>query len=190
LQFRPLLTRTTWDRYEELFGRRLQERIVRQDASLCWCPAPDCSTIVRRDFEAAEARCHDCAGRFCPRCLRKPHKGSCDEALKRAGRRAEAQQELEFQRWAKRATKSCPQCHVKIQRNDDHTDCNHMICEACKTEFCWLCGDKVRDCPFKLTPPFVRPAACLGILLLPILSIDLSAHSAQWMVISDLRAIT
>jgi len=34
--------------------------------------------------------------------------------------------------WARR----CPGCHVAIERNGG---CNHMTCQNCKHEFCWLC---------------------------------------------------
>jgi len=34
--------------------------------------------------------------------------------------------------WARR----CPGCHVVIERNGG---CNHMTCQKCKHEFCWIC---------------------------------------------------
>jgi hypothetical protein len=36
-------------------------------------------------------------------------------------------------------TRTCPKCHIKIQKNGG---CNHMTCVQCGTEFCWVCGEK------------------------------------------------
>ena len=60
---------------------------------------------------------------------------ACEAALRECG----AANELAFMHWAKNATKSCPGCGVRVQRNEDYKDCNHMICGACKAEWCWLC---------------------------------------------------
>jgi len=35
------------------------------------------------------------------------------------------------------ATKPCPKCGVMTEKN---RNCNHMTCQKCKHEYCWLCG--------------------------------------------------
>ena len=34
-------------------------------------------------------------------------------------------------------SKRCPQCDFPIQKTDG---CNKMVCESCKTKFCWQCS--------------------------------------------------
>lgn len=43
--------------------------------------------------------------------------------------------------WQEIFTRRCPNCSVSIQKNGG---CNHMTCEKCKHEFCWLCDQKHR----------------------------------------------
>ncbi len=39
--------------------------------------------------------------------------------------------------WKKIKAKKCPHCFVIIQKDGG---CDHMICERCKYEFCWICS--------------------------------------------------
>eukprot|EP00472_Partenskyella_glossopodia_P011017 CAMPEP_0197538602 /NCGR_PEP_ID=MMETSP1318-20131121/60107_1 /TAXON_ID=552666 /ORGANISM="Partenskyella glossopodia, Strain RCC365" /LENGTH=404 /DNA_ID=CAMNT_0043097061 /DNA_START=218 /DNA_END=1432 /DNA_ORIENTATION=- len=38
--------------------------------------------------------------------------------------------------WIQTNTKKCPGCNSNIMKNEG---CNHMTCQACKHEFCWIC---------------------------------------------------
>jgi len=38
--------------------------------------------------------------------------------------------------WLAQNTKKCPKCECSIQKNEG---CNHMTCQKCRHEFCWIC---------------------------------------------------
>lgn len=40
------------------------------------------------------------------------------------------------ERWIDGHTKTCPKCHVHIEKNEG---CDHMTCRKCQYEFCWEC---------------------------------------------------
>lgn len=42
--------------------------------------------------------------------------------------------------WIEANTQRCPCCHVPITKN---FGCNHMICKACNTHFCYRCGTRL-----------------------------------------------
>jgi ariadne-1 len=39
--------------------------------------------------------------------------------------------------WERENTRSCPRCKRRIEKNGG---CNHMQCNQCNYEFCWICG--------------------------------------------------
>jgi len=39
--------------------------------------------------------------------------------------------------WKQFKAKKCPHCSIAIQKNGG---CDHMICQRCKHEFCWICS--------------------------------------------------
>jgi len=40
-------------------------------------------------------------------------------------------------KWLSQNTKVCPKCRIRIEKNGG---CNHMTCQRCHYEFCWICG--------------------------------------------------
>merc|ERR1712032_818347 len=42
------------------------------------------------------------------------------------------------------AIRACPTCYMPIHHI---SDCKHVVCAGCHTEFCWLCAKKEEDCP-------------------------------------------
>ena len=44
--------------------------------------------------------------------------------------------------WILANTKKCPKCYTRIEKNQG---CNHMTCQQCKYDFCWICGEPWED---------------------------------------------
>ena len=44
--------------------------------------------------------------------------------------------------WMIANTKNCPKCQRPIEKNQG---CNHMTCNMCKHEFCWMCMGDWKD---------------------------------------------
>lgn len=135
--------------YSRLQMEALENTRVRMDPDLCWCPVPDCRTVVQRPSPTSLlAVCPTCVTAFCFGCSAAPHSPqSCDEARATRATKEGSAAEVAFRKWAKKKTKKCPEpsCGTLVERAREAGpgDCNHMICSLCKTEFCWLCAKKV-----------------------------------------------
>lgn len=55
----------------------------------------------------------------------------------------EAQENQANTEWKQTNTKQCPHCKVAIEKNNG---CNHMTCNQCRHEFCWICLERY-PCP-------------------------------------------
>jgi len=40
--------------------------------------------------------------------------------------------------------RACPKCYIPIQHV---SDCKHVYCDGCSTNFCWLCTKQPEECP-------------------------------------------
>jgi len=124
---------------------------VERYTTLCWelyisanpqlvrrCPAPDCKGCLWVDDpQVIELNCPLCMHQWCDRCKSSPyHSGqSCEERK----REAQALDEKQFQDYMReRKFQQCPTCKTAIEKT---MDCNHMVCQVCKTDFCYVCGE-------------------------------------------------
>lgn len=97
------------------------------------CPTPDCQVVYRPAREGTSLQCTSCLNRICTACHVEYHDGmACEEHRDNMKGGMDA-----FRRWREEnSVKSCPKCHVHIQKNGG---CNHMMCVYCKTHICWVC---------------------------------------------------
>lgn len=122
------------------WNKRLLDAFVEVDPSCRFCPGPDCSFVgmipASIDWNTPSTICSNCSTAFCFLCSELPHQpASCRHFS-------------DWQRlvgnssfWIKKNAKPCPGCNVPIEKNNG---CNHMTCQHCRTEFCWLCLTKLR----------------------------------------------
>lgn len=101
-----------------------------------WCPAPDCSNVVKAVyFDSQPVQCI-CEHLFCFSCGEAWHDPVRCKWLKKWIKKCD--DDSETSNWIAANTKECPKCQVTIEKNGG---CNHMICknQACRAEFCWVC---------------------------------------------------
>lgn len=108
-----------------------------------WCPGKGCERVACALSEAAReadgnvAHCDACLTHFCLVCGEEPHAPALCKQLQLWNEKC--RNESETANWILANTKSCPTCLSRIEKNQG---CNHMTCQKCKYEFCWICmGD-------------------------------------------------
>ena len=108
-----------------------------------WCPGKGCDMVAvaqsasAMEQEGSIASCHSCTTSFCLVCGEEPHSPSSCKELARWNEKC--RNESETANWILANTKSCPKCSSRIEKNQG---CNHMTCQHCRYEFCWICmGD-------------------------------------------------
>jgi ariadne-1 len=108
-----------------------------------WCPGKGCERVAcapnasAMEQEDNVAHCNGCYTSFCMICGEEPHAPCGCKELSRWNEKC--RNESETANWILANTKSCPKCVSRIEKNQG---CNHMTCQRCKYEFCWICmGD-------------------------------------------------
>ena len=81
------------------------------------------------DKSSPMMRCPKCSKQFCFNCKTSEwHEGSTCEAFQK-WKKENSQGDTKFEEWAKKNTKICPKCKVKIEKNGG---CDHMTCRHCQ----------------------------------------------------------
>jgi ariadne-1 len=116
---------------------------VESDSLTRWCPGKGCERVACAPTASAlemddnVAHCDSCTTSFCMKCGEEPHAPSNCKDLGLWSEKC--RNESETANWILANTKSCPKCVSRIEKNNG---CNHMSCQRCKHEFCWICmGD-------------------------------------------------
>lgn len=108
-----------------------------------WCPGPGCERIAAlnstsgmfNDSDGINVTCDSCATSFCIKCGEEPHSPLTCKMLE--SWKEKCKNESETANWILANTKACPKCRTRIEKNQG---CNHMTCQNCKYEFCWICN--------------------------------------------------
>ena len=106
---------------------------VGKDPNLFYCPNTDCERALeqkelKKKHKKGPLICEHCSVEICRKCKLKSHQGKkCAET-----------NDTKFKLWATRGgVKNCPVCHTRTQKDDG---CNHMHCQRCQEDWCWICN--------------------------------------------------
>jgi len=107
-----------------------------------WCTGPGCDRIAvckqsTVTAGAIVAVCDMCTTAFCIKCGEEPHAPITCRDLEKWN--IKCRNESETANWILANTKSCPFCNSRIEKNQG---CNHMTCQQCRKDFCWICLGK------------------------------------------------
>jgi len=113
------------------------EAVLETIPDLRWCPKPNCKNAMIGDPRRPMMVCTNpsCKFTFCFNCKEEWHAdATCEQYQQWKVENNEA--EARYQDWVKRNAKPCPKCKAQIEKNGG---CNHMTCQKCTHQFCWLC---------------------------------------------------
>lgn len=124
-----------------LYNQLINFRSLRQEEGLKHCPTPDCTFYFINESTCAQPiTCPRCEKQYCNQCLvNHDAQITCDHA-RINNQTPESQANTQ---WKETHSKQCPRCKTHIEKNDG---CNHMTCNNCRYEFCWICLERY-PCP-------------------------------------------
>lgn len=126
---KKLVTPTVFDKYL----RFVTKNFVRENDTVVWCPTPGCPQAITFDpnsnNDSAVVECV-CGYRFCFKCHHEAHAPATCDHMKMWDK------ESEIFDWRAINCRECPKCNVSVEKNGG---CNHMTCQQCKYEWCWVC---------------------------------------------------
>eukprot|EP00463_Aulacantha_scolymantha_P001556 TRINITY_DN2182_c0_g1_i1.p1 TRINITY_DN2182_c0_g1~~TRINITY_DN2182_c0_g1_i1.p1 ORF type:complete len:192 (-),score=15.98 TRINITY_DN2182_c0_g1_i1:46-621(-) len=134
-EVRRCLSIEEFTRYESF----LVNETLKTDPNARWCPRPSCGIAMIGDPVHPCVACPNpsCRFKFCFNCKDIWHVGfSCQTYMQQKHKNNIDEY------WKKDHTKPCPKCKAAIEKDEG---CNHMKCENCKFQFCWLCRQSVLD---------------------------------------------
>lgn len=124
-----LVSAETYERYLQFAATAS----LRSEQGAKWCPS--CKEAIIWDPSQKKVVCPGCKHEFCFDCGRAPHAGqTCQAAASGAPDGDDSLQDWLKEKGVK--VKPCPSCHEGIEKNDG---CNHMTCQQCHAQWCWLC---------------------------------------------------
>lgn len=126
----------SYDQFENLLARSLRFFINAQFETFHYCPTPDCPQVY--DASGDILTCPTCFVDICLHCHVIYHAGETCTAYQ--GRTEGGQ--AAFVEWKEgHGAKDCPRCGIVIEKT---AGCNHVKCERCQAQFCWVCLEAFR----------------------------------------------
>jgi len=118
----------------EKYLRFVTKNFVRENDKVRWCPTPGCPHAITFDqanstSDSAVVQCV-CGYQFCFKCHHEAHAPATCDHMKSWDK------ESEVFNWKAINCRECPKCNVSVEKNGG---CNHMTCQQCKYEWCWVC---------------------------------------------------
>ena len=99
---------------------------------------PTCSHFSTSGSEEnPEMKCEGCGTVFCYLHNNAHPEISCQEYVRRT-----AKTDLWSTATIKATSRKCPQCKAPTQKS---SGCNHMTCQHCRADWCWLCGREIES---------------------------------------------
>jgi hypothetical protein len=113
--------------------RRYSALLYSEHVGLSWCPSATCKNgNIIVDKNRGKQHCHACGSDYCRRCSAMPchdESTSCDLT------KGQSSDEVASLELIQSICKPCPGCKVIIFKDGG---CNHMSCEQCHFQFCWI----------------------------------------------------
>jgi hypothetical protein len=109
---------------------QLQEKLAQQPGTK-HCPTSDCPHVfISEGRDQQLVKCPMCTHEYCSVCLvHHSTKVSCKEAAAKL-----SLEEKNSEEWILKNTRSCPGCHIRIQKDGG---CEKMQCRLCSYNFLW-----------------------------------------------------
>lgn len=103
------------------------KKIIANDTNMKFCPIPNCEGFGKRKNKKEKYITCSEGHKFCFHCLKKWHGWkSCQNEI-----------DKDFEKYKKsKLLKKCPKCKYWTEK---FSGCNHMKCQSCKYEWCWIC---------------------------------------------------
>ncbi|KAK8815428.1 hypothetical protein WA158_003640 [Blastocystis sp. Blastoise] len=119
------------------YKKRIIQHYITFSPTLCACKNSNgkCTNIICRSATYTGAIYCPCGSFMCGMCKELYHEpipcAMCSSFLDMMDNNKD--------QWLIERVKACPHCKCKIEKNEG---CNHMICNNCNYQFCWVCmGD-------------------------------------------------
>jgi len=122
------------DEMKTKFLKFKESRLIQLNDKARFCPKPGCCGWALGSKWNPKLTCKECGYNYCWKCTGDWHGYISRCVPKHDG--------LFVLFTLGKDIQSCPKCKVRIWKNDG---CNHMTCQFCRYEFCWLCRGRYTE---------------------------------------------